>query len=76
MMGVSSISLSWRVTGDTAVGSEVLWRGLSDTGGNGLSGSTSFTIPDLQPLSVYSIAVNVSTLSSGSLSESIISFTG
>ena len=79
-MGVSSISLSWSVTGDTAVDSEVLWRGLSDSGGHGSSGSlsssSSYTIPDLRPLSVYSITVNVSTLSSGSLSESILSFTG
>ena len=75
MMGVSSISLLWSVTGDTAVDSEVLWRGLSDSGSNGSSGSlSSYTIPDLRPLSVYSITVNVSTLSSGSRSESIVSF--
>ncbi|CAI8044775.1 Neogenin (Fragment) [Geodia barretti] len=79
MMGVSSISLSWRVSGDTVVDSEVVWRAISGPAGDrGVSGSitsTSYTIPDLQKLSVYSVTITVRTSSSGDFSESVIAFT-
>ena len=79
MMGVSSISLSWRVSGDTVVDSEVVWRAISGPGDRDSSGSitsTSYTIPDLQQLSVYSVTVTVRTMSLGNFSESVIAFTG
>ena len=80
MMGVSSISLSWSVAGDTVVGSEVVWRAVSgpagDSGSSGSISSTSYTIPDLQNLSVYNVTVTVRTSSSGDFSESVIAFTG
>ncbi|CAI7997264.1 hypothetical protein GBAR_LOCUS2120 [Geodia barretti] len=60
MMGVSSISLSWRVSGDKVVGSEVVWRAISGPGGRDSSGSitsTSYTIPDLHTFSVYRVTV-------------------
>ncbi|CAI8028403.1 Receptor-type tyrosine-protein phosphatase F, partial [Geodia barretti] len=78
MMGVSSISLSWRVSGDAVVGSEVVWRAVSGPGGRDSSGSitsTSYTIRDLQTLSVYSVTVTVRTMSLGNFSESVIAFT-
>ncbi|CAI8019951.1 Receptor-type tyrosine-protein phosphatase H, partial [Geodia barretti] len=78
MMGVSSISLSWSVSGDTVVDSEVVWRAISGPGDRDSSGSitsTSYTIHDLQKLSVYSVTVTVRTSSSGDFSESVIAFT-
>ncbi|CAI8053078.1 Receptor-type tyrosine-protein phosphatase H [Geodia barretti] len=78
MMGVSSISLSWSVAGDTVVDSEVVWRAISGPGDRDSSGSitsTSYTIPDLQKLSVFSVTVTVRTSSSGDFSESVIAFT-
>ena len=80
MMGVSSISLSWRVSGDTVIGSEVVWQAVSgpagDRGSSDFISSTSYTIHDLQKLSVYTVTVTVRTLSSGNFSESVIAFTG
>ena len=78
-MGVKSISLTWSVSGASVVSSEVVWRPVSGSGASGSSGglsSTSYTIPDLQELSVYNITVTVNTAASGSFSESVISFTG
>ena len=80
MMGVSSISLSWSFAGDTVVDSEVVWQAISGPAGDrGVSGSiasTSYTIPDLQKVSVYSVTVTIRTSSSGNFSESVIVFTG
>ena len=78
-MGVRFISLSWSASGASVVSSEVVWRAVSGSGASGTSGvtsSTSYTIPDLQELSVYNITVTVNTAASGSFSESVISFTG
>ena len=78
-MGVRSISLTWSVSGASVVSSEVTWRAVSGSGASGSSGaisSTSYTIPDLQEVSVYIITVTVNTGASGSLIESVISFTG
>ena len=78
-MGVKSISLTWSVSIVSVVSSEVVWRPVSGSGASGSSGtlsSTSYTIPDLQELSVYNITVTVNTAASGSFSESVISFTG
>ena len=78
-MGVRSISLTWSVSGASVVSSEVVWRLVSGSGASGSSGglsSTSYTIPDLQELSVYNITVTVNTAASGTSSESVISFTG
>ena len=79
MMGVSSISLSWRVSGDKVVGSEVVWRAISGPGGRDSSGSitsTSYTIPDLHTFSVYGVTVTVCMMSLRKFSESAIAFTG
>ena len=82
-MGLTSISLSWRVPGDSTLDSEVMWRELRGTseerGGSGSSGSisssTTYTIPDLQPLSVYNITVAVNTSDfGGTISESVVTF--
>ncbi|CAI7997263.1 hypothetical protein GBAR_LOCUS2120, partial [Geodia barretti] len=78
MMGVSSISLSWRVSGDKVVGSEVVWRAISGPGGRDSSGSitsTSYTIPDLHTFSVYRVTVTVCMMSLRKFSESAIAFT-
>ena len=79
-MGVSSISLSWGGAGNTVVDLEVVWRAVSgpagDTDYSGSITSASYTIPDLQKLSVYSVTVTVRTSSSGDFSESVIAFTG
>ena len=78
-MGVRFISLTWSASGASVVNSEVVWRTVSGSGASGSSGaisSTSYTIPDLQELSVYDITVTVNTGASGSLMESLISFTG
>ena len=80
MMGVSSISMSWSVSGDTVVGSEVVWRAVSgpagDRGSSDFISATSYTIHDLKKLSVYTVTVTVRTLSSGNFSEPVIAFTG
>ena len=78
-MGVRSISLTWSASGASVVSSEVVWRDVSGSGASGNSGglsSTSYTIPDLQQLSVYNISVTVNTGASGIFKESVISFTG
>ena len=78
-MGVMAISLTWSVSGDPVVSSEVVWRAVGHSGASGSSGaisSTSYTIPDLQELSVYNITITVNTGASGSFSHSVISFTG
>ena len=78
-MGVMAISLTWNISGDPVVSSEVVWRAVGHPGVSGFSGaisSTSYTIPDLQELSVYNITVTVNTGASGSFSQSVISFTG
>ena len=78
-MGVTSISLTWSVSGTSVVSSEVVWRAVSGSGASGSSGtisSTSYTIPYLQELSVYNITVTVNTAASSSFSQSVISFTG
>ena len=74
-MGEKSISLSWSISGDSVVvGSEVVWRAISDSGDSVASGysgtisSTSYTILALQELSVYSITVIINTSSSDSFS--------
>ena len=78
-MGVRSISLTWNVSIVSVVSSEVVWRPVSGSGASGSGGtlsSTSYTITDLQELSVYNITVTVNTTASGTSSESVISFTG
>ena len=78
-MRVRSLSLTWSVSIVSVVSSEVIWRPVSGSGASGSSGTispTSYTIPDLQELSVYNITVTVNTAASGTFSESVISFTG
>ena len=80
-MGISSISLSWSVPGDSVVvvSSEVVWRVVSGSHGesvasssSGTLSSTDYTIPDLQELSVYNITVTINTQTSGSFTKSVI----
>ena len=57
-----AISLTWSISGDPVVSTEVVWRAVGHSGASGSSGaisSTSYTIPDLQELSVYNITVTV-----------------
>ena len=78
----TSISLSWSVPSGSVVTSyEVMWRALSsgdeanDDGGSGTSGSitsTSYTIQELESLTIYNITVTVINAAGIAVSRPII----
>ena len=78
----TSISLSWSVPSGSLVTSyEVMWRALSsgdeanDDGGSGTSGSitsTSYTIQELENLTIYNITLTVINAAGITVSRPII----
>ena len=61
------------------VSSQVVWRGVGSSGESDSSGSlfsTSYTIENLQPVSIYNVTVTVFTATSGIFRDSGVTFTG